>query len=692
MRTFVLAAALAVLAAPRASADLVFLNGGEELSGSVVSVSSADVVLQADGKETSTPLSKVLKVKLVRVYGLPGETDAGRVADPDLKALLAAPPKPSDFPDDGYVTLRDEKDCAVGEDRRAVCTRRVVRAVLRERAKEKAANVRTYYLDGVEKAGIDWARAFNGNKVSDLDDTSVEQGSEYSRYPDYDRLKSVKFAMPDVATGTVIDYRTRLESPVDVATEPFMASMSFRSFEPVVLARFTLTTPKDVPFAVFAHGLPKGAEVKVEDLGASVRRTWEVRDVPSFKEEDQMPPLSRIAPYVEVAPASTWPEAARAASDAIAPLLAPDAAVAAQAAAVVKGKKTPAAKAEALYDWVAAKVKYESVTMGSYSFVPKAPGTILAAKAGDALDKPFLLFALLRAAGLKPQLAYLKDKGDYPFEQTLPSLGQFSAAAVLLDVGGKRRVLVPLEDNHRWLDVPEWLQGVGGLVVTGPEAGKTFVQPLTAAAREGESDRLSLSLSADGSLTGSATLLPQGADQASWRALKDWKRQDVDHEFEQLVHEIHPQARLVKYSVDGLEDPTRDLRVHVSFAIKDYALTASGGYMAFRLPWVEASAEGVGAPSREQPLFWWKRAREDKDMTVRLPRGWRLYYAPPPAVLSGPGSTYHASYEPRAGTLRYSSRSRREDDTVLPGDYARYKEFREAVARYAQRWIVVKKG
>ncbi|HVC09756.1 MAG TPA: DUF3857 and transglutaminase domain-containing protein [Elusimicrobiota bacterium] len=689
-----MAAALAALACASARADIVFTNGGAEISGAVVRIDSAAVVLSADGRETSYPLSQVLKVKLVHVFGVPGEKTAADITDPALKAVLKSPATPADYPDDGSVIYLDDKSCDIGKDGRAACTRHVIQLVLRERDKETAANEQFDYLDKIQTASIDWARSVNGDAISNLDDTSVEEGSENSQYPDYDRLKSLKFAVPDVATGTVVDYQYRVQSPVSVATQPFTAAMQFRFFEPVVLARFTVTAPKGMALDVVARGLPKDAIIKTEQIGSRVRRIWEVRNQPSFKRENGMPPYSRIAPFVEAAPKKTWAQVAADAAAAIGPELAPGPDVSAQTAEIIKGKTTDAAKAEALYNWVAQTIDYEPVTMSDYGYAPKSPAQIFSSKVGNALDKPFLLFVMLRQAGFKPQLAYLNDKNDLPFEKSLPSLGQFDAAAVLLDIGGRRLTLIPHEDNRRWQETPPQLQGVHGLVVFGPDQGKIIENPLAPAARESEAERMTLALSADGTLKGSETILPLGQAQAFWRAMKDWKKQDVEHAFQQIVYGIHPGARLLGYSIDGLDDPTRDLAVHVSFAARNYALTASGGYMAFRMPWTAASAEDVGRPSREEPMFWWHRSDDKKTISVSLPKGWKLYYAPPPAKLAGPGTSYQASYAPRpgAGVLTYSSTSTRRAVEISPEQYPGYKAFREAVANYAEKWIVLKKG
>ncbi len=690
MKKLALAAILAALAPGLVHADIVFTNAGAEISGDVIRIDSAAVVLRADGRETSYPLSQVLKVKLVHVFGVPGEKTAADIADPILKAALKSPAAPSDYPDDGSLIYLEQKSCDIDSDGRAVCAQHNIQLVLRERDKESAANVQFDYLDGIQAPAIDWARSINGEAISNLDDTSIEEGSENSQYPDYDRLKSLKFAIPDVATGTIVDYRYHISSQVGIATEPFIAAMHFRFFEPVVLARFSVTAPKGMPLEIATRGLPKDALIKTEDLGSRVRRIWEVRNQPSFKRENDMPPYSHIAPFVEVAPMRTWNQVAAAVAAEIAPNLnlGPD--LAAKTAQITNGK-TGAAAVQALYNWVSRTITYEPVLMRNYSYAPKSPEQIYAAKVGNALDKPFLLFVMLRQAGFKPQLAYLSDKGDLPFEKDLASLRQLEAAAVLLNVGGRRLTLIPLNNTRRWRETPSWLQGVRGLVVYGPDQGKLIENPLSPARRESEIDRFKLSLSSKGTLKGTETIFPLGEDQAWWRAMKDWKKQDVENAMQQLVYGIHPGARLLGYSIDNLNDPTKNIVTRVSFSADNYALTASGNYLAFRMPWTSNSAADVGRPSRQEPMFWWRRSEDRKEISVSLPKGWMIYYTPPPADLKGPGASYRASYTLRAGALDYSSESLRDGVQVSPAEYSRYKAYREAVARYSEKWIVLKK-
>jgi hypothetical protein len=682
---------LLVLCAAAAHADVLFLNDGREINGAIVRMDAAKVYVRVDGAETAYARADVLKMKLVREWRVPGENEPSQIADETVRAALAAPASPADYPDDGQLALLVSEDCRVSADMRAVCVSRRVSRVLRERGKDPAANVRVYYMPDSEKVAVDFARAISAGKISYLDDTSVEDGAENAQYPQYDLQRSVKFSIPDVSTGSLVDQRYRIETSVDVSTRPFLQRVYFRGFEPALVTRFSIVAPRELDLRAAEYLMPKDAEFSAEKEGDGERWTWTVKNTRSFKEEDSMPPYARIAPQVAVATGDTWDRVASAVSQRLQDRLEPGAELAARTDALIAGKTDDAAKAEALYDWVARAVKYVPVGMDAYSFIPKTPAEILAAKSGNALDKPYLLYVMLRRAGLSPQLVYVASKSDAPLQESLPSLAQFSSAAVRVRIAGRDRWMIPLEDTLRWSDVPTWLQGVRGLVVDGPDRGRLVDVPLSSADEESEASRARLTLKADGSISGEVEIRPRGAHEESWRSYKDWKKEDVDSQFEKIAHSIHPNARLTSYSIEGLDDPTRDVVVKLAYAIADYALSASGGYLALRIPWTERGAGDVGKPSRELPMFWFSRDRTALDAEVTLPAGWEVYYAPEPADFAAPGFTYRASYATEGGVLRYREDRVAEATQVSPEDYPKYKDFVEKTALFTQKWIVIRR-
>ena len=276
-------------------------------------------------------------------------------------------------------------------------------------------------------------------------------------------------------------------------------------------------------------------------------------------------------------------------------------------------------------------------------------------------------------------------------EESGPSLKQLSAAAIAVDVDGRAVFLTPFDDSLRWNENPGWLQGMPGLVVHGPGLGTFRAVPQAAAAEENEDISSRLSLTADGAIHGDATIRVHGFHQAGWRAMKDWKKQDVDQQLEKMIHGLHPNARLLSYSIENLEDPTRDIVVRAAYAIKAYAITASGGYIAFRVPWTERGAGDVGKPARETPMFWYERERATNSSTIDLPAGYSLYFAPEPVNLRAAGQAYRGSVTARPGGLSFADESVTDSLEVAAGDYPKYKEFREEIARFTRNWIVLKK-
>ncbi|MBI5244285.1 MAG: hypothetical protein HY922_11515 [Elusimicrobia bacterium] len=99
----------------------------------------------------------------------------------------------------------------------------------------------------------------------------------------------------------------------------------------------------------------------------------------------------------------------------------------------------------------------------------------------------------------------------------------------------------------------------------------------------------------------------------------------------------------------------------------------------------------MGQPSRESPLFWYQRDRLSKEVGITLPAGYELYYAPEAVRLEGPGSVYRAAYAPAEGALAFSEEWVRNLTEIAAQEYPKHKRYREEMARFTEKWIVLKK-
>jgi len=675
-----------LLLAPAAPlrADLLFLNKGDEINGEITAMDSASVKIKADGKELSFPRAEVMKIQLVKEY-TDGAGDP--LKDPEIASLLASPPAPGAYPNDGYVNWLNETVIALNQDRSWNMTRRGIRAVLRERGKSPAAYLSHTFLPGIEKAEIGYAYSVSDNKVSYLTDISVMDGAPNMSYPEYDRVKLVKYAIPNVKTGSVLGYRYSFEN-VYASTYPFFSRTAFRYYEPVKTARLVVTVPEPLKLAYEEFNLPKGTVFSKTSKDGRNIYTWELQDLPSYRSEPNSPPFLRYTPQVALSLAGSWEEVRAGLAPLLRQQLVITEAMKAKAAELTAGKKSALEKAEALYNWTSSEIKFQDVDLADYSYLPKPADQVFAAKAGNALDKPFLLYALLEAAGLNPEFAYARSKFA-PFAEKLPNIRQFDYAECLLDAGGRHLALAPLGDKRRYNELYSPLQGATAFKALG--AGPVlFLNPDHTPEEESDRTSAEYSLDKDGNLSGAYSTRLTGESQASLRGFKDYKKEDLDRSMEKYVHSIHPLARLKSYRLENLQDLGKDLQFSLALEAPGYAMKA-GKYMIFKLPGLDYSASDAAQTERELPLFWYSRSLNAREIKLKLPAGYVLYHAPKGLDLRLAGQSYKAGFKTAPGLLVFNEERRLEDTWVPAADYPRYKEFMEALAQFSEGWIVLEK-
>lgn len=677
---------LCAISASPASADVAYLNMGDEISGTILKLDGKAVVMSVAGAEKTFSRSDVLKLQFVKEYsaGMPAP-----LTDQAVAQLLAAPPKPADYPNDGYITWLKDTTVDIRPDKSWTTTRRSLRYILRERGKSPAAYLAYTWLPDIQKPEIDYAYSITDSSVTYLTDISVMEGSPYLGYPAYDRAKLAKFAIPNVQIGSVLDSRT-VFTTASRSTFPFVEAVTFRSFEPTKLTRLTVTVPKGLTLAYKEFNMPKERVFEREERGNATVYTWLLLDAQSYKEEPNAPPYMRYAPHVILSLRGTWDDLRRDFEPLVRARLNLTPAISAKAAELTVGKASAAEKAEALYNWVAAEIKYQPVEMDDYSYLPKDSGEIFDARTGNSLDKPFLLYALLTATGLTPEFAYAHGKYSL-FADSLPNIRQFDYAECLLELDGRTLALAPLDDRHRYTELISILQGAPAFRVLGdPGKPALLTNPDPAAEEEFIVEAGNYILTPEGDLSGEITLRESGDEQAALRGYKDYKKEDLDKAMESYVHGIHPQARLKDYKLENLRDLSKDLAFRVSYSVKGYAMTA-GRYMILKLPGLEYTARNVSQTERELPVFWYTRSLNSGAATVKLPAGFKLYHVPADLKTGAPGQSFSASYKAGDGALEFSQELRCDQTQIEPADYLKYKSFKESMAQFTENWIVLEK-
>lgn len=678
-----LTTAVVLLSAATACADVLFLNDGSEINGSIKSFGPQGVEIALSTTTRTYPQDKLLRVQLVREFRPAGQ-------DRTLKSLLAAPPAPQNFPDDAYLFWLTDLTATLKADGSMKTANRTVKQVLRERGRDAAGNDSYSFMPGVEQPVIDYAYSVNKGTPSYLTDASVQEGTLDPGYPIYDKRKSLKFSLPNVDPGTALDIRVTTDK-LAVSTYPPQGYFSFRGSEPRKTARLTLEAPGAGAVKFIALNMPENVHFSSRNRKGHVQMVWEAEDMPSYKNEPLSPPNALFAPAVYFAPADDW-EAIR---SRFAPLLAPAAELTPEIktllASLTKDKTSETDRLEAIYNWELENIKFQSIGMASGGYLPRTAEEIFKTRAGNTLDKPFLLYALLKEAGFRPQLVYMATRTS-PFQEAVPTIRQFSYAAVLAQADGREYALTPYSPYLRFDQRPGWMDGACGLKLLGSE-GKDLFRCLGQEPPDKNSTtvRYDIELSKSGDAEGSLTIIPSGSEQAGWRQLREMNPAETDKYFERIAHGISPRARLGKYSMRGIEGLTDDVQVGFSFTAKDFAIRSGKKFLLFKLPGTEYSAQVAALTQRELPMFWQRKSMDRTVINLKLPKGWRVYHTPQTLKADGAGNTFSGEYKVDDSLLTCTVEYTVTETDQPAEKWAEFRQFRQTIAAFGEEWIILEK-
>ena len=131
-----------------------------------------------------------------------------------------------------------------------------------------------------------------------------------------------------------------------------------------------------------------------------------------------------VSPMVLISSYATWDQFAAKYADLIAPTLTQDRAIAAQANQITQGVTDRAARTKLIYDWVSTHIRYVAVELGNGGYVPHSAATVLALGYGDCKDHATLFSALLKAEGIPSVRVLINSNASYQLGD-VPTMGAF---------------------------------------------------------------------------------------------------------------------------------------------------------------------------------------------------------------------------------------------------------------------------
>ena len=256
--------------------DVLYTRDGEETRGRLVEISPDVIIFETSRGQIEFGRGEVLNITL-------GKKRAGdtwrTIDDIDDEILLSAlnQEAPTNFfAGANYAVLYESRRIDFRLNGTIETTRRRIAQVLSEGAKDHVAVNEIYFFPDIEMPEIIHARSVSplGN-VLHLDESAVERGAINPYFPDYDRLSILKYALGEMAAGTIVDVCDKTVRKRGSPLEPYFISVPFYSNAPVLHFEVNIVAETGTNPAFAEMNWPKDWNAAiVEETPAYKNFTW----------------------------------------------------------------------------------------------------------------------------------------------------------------------------------------------------------------------------------------------------------------------------------------------------------------------------------------------------------------------------------------------------------------------------------
>ncbi|MDX8502926.1 DUF3857 domain-containing protein [Mesorhizobium sp. VK4C] len=315
---------------------------------------------------------------------------------------------------------------------------------------EQGASIDLQFDPSRHKVTLNHLRIVRDGQVLDrLDDVKFDifRQEKDAEKGVFDGWLTAHVNIDDVRVGDVVDYGETYEITPLVGKGLFFYSFSTEWEEPAGLIRTSIIWQAAQPLAIKPRGT--GIKPAISTSGTDTTYLWEIANPKPIKVEENVPVEFPGWGSIDVSSTASWQSVIDAVQPYYKPATAFPPAFAAKLDEIAARHPLPEDRMIQAMRLVQDEIRYVSLSIGSGSYIPRDPATVIQSGFGDCKDKALLLASALARLGVSAQVALADLDHGRALDQHLPALRDFDHAIVKATIGAK----------IYWLDATNYLQG-----------------------------------------------------------------------------------------------------------------------------------------------------------------------------------------------------------------------------------------
>ncbi len=492
----------------------------------------------------------------------------------ETKELIEKAGGKEEYPDADALIILDKTDAYFNEDGTANTYQYGLGKILTDAGIDKYAERHVPYYRTYDTVLIRIARVIKQDgRVVDVPEEDIKDissaGIQYMNIYEPDAREKV-IAFKDLEVGDCVEYQyvdSLFHPPLD---SEFEGGDIFQVTEPIIKKVVTVTGPASMPLRYMV----KNGEIRFEkkEVEDKIVYRWQAENVDKIVTEPVMPSFIEIAPFLVFTTVDSWEDISRWWNGIAESKYELNDALRAEVASLTEGKTTREEKVDAIYHFVAQKIRYMGLGTGKKKGLePKPVVETYETKYGVCRDVAALMVAMLREADVDCEIV-LTSMGSKVYDD-LPYIGfNHAIVAVTNDDGSYTYVDPTVENSIDWLPAMEAEQQVLVCNAEGSTLGDT---PYSPPEDNMGNIKATSSLSESGVFTSEVNMTMHGFyDMALRDFLKQVPPAQINMFFGYILQDVYPGATLTGFSTSDPEDLTKALELNFSYRIPDYPLEA----------------------------------------------------------------------------------------------------------------------
>ena len=607
------------------------------------------------------------------------------------------------YPDANALVISDKTDIEYQSNGQALTRNYGLVKILTQAGLEDNGEHRAEYYRTYDTVRIVTARVIKedgtvidvpDDMIKDINSTASEEMNIYE--PD-GKTKVITFKNLEI--GDCVEWET-VDSLFHTPMEnEFDGLMSFQGMDPIVKVEVNILGPKDKPLRYVEHNGKVPFEQKTK--GDKIMYSWKAENVARIVREPAMPAIPDIAPTVAFTTIKSWEDISRWWNAIAESKYAMNDAMTAMTDSLVRGKASKEEKIDAIYHYVAQKVRYMGLGTGKKKgFEPKPVTETFETKYGVCRDVAAMMVAMLRKENIESEIV-LTNVG-YKVPKDLPTISFNHAIVAIKNDDGSYSYADPTVDNSvKLLPAVESEQQVLRCTKKGDELTDT---PHSPAEDNMGAIKATSNLTETGLFTSDVTIKTDGIYDL---ALRSWAMRmpsaQMSMTWSYLLQNVYPGAKLTGFSFSDPNDLGKPFEVKFSYQIEKYPMEA-GQFTLMKSPMSLGSFEiiskflftSASLPERKYPWNLGFTFGASEEETINLPAGLKIKSVPDPISKTLGPVEYKMTYNTTSsqelaggGTqVTFQKKLLVNSARMTPAEYAQFKQILLASSK-AQRGDII---